>query len=1346
MRNNAVEAGARIGESLELLNERRIFSVPKALRKKVFYFSIYSALCFFLIESFNVHAQQTYTSQFSPQMSGQFAPGQPGSSSGNYLKNSAAFRQEIMKMEINVTREGQTLPITQVPRVQRGDIIRMHLLEESTGGIKPHESMWNWTFLVAFINPNRKSTARIESKESGGQDKDAAGGTVSEEIQFRKTGWYKEYAFKVPFDSQPVFFLYPRPKYRSQILKLVGKKYEEVRQLGEKTIELANAYSRINSFLGELQSVLYRTQSSYYGSFVTYPKPPNGTNNNGSYNPYNPYNPYGTGSGTYNPYPSTGTYNPYNPYGSTTGNANNPNQRPLDPVFNYNAFFEQTIERLAASFNLTLPNCWQSFNGGYNYFGTPGGYGSSYGGGFNSGYSGGYSSGSYGGLYGGTSGGGGNGVNSFGHAVSSEFIGRAQCVAKGIRLEDFDFSVGRMLQQGGLFALTQLRDKYPHLAYYINIAAIAIEFIVRVFQKYPMKIMPTLIQTSDGNSFGATTNNGTNGGSNNGSYNSGNPYGGNSSGYNGGSYSATASNSYGSPNSSFTPAGNNFPNSATSGNSGNSVNFTPVKISVYAETQPTDADTVSAYPIIVHRWQSEPDPEVISLNPPVPSEPCLHAGINILKSTDISKDDSQDTFTRDFKLTVSSENGFTKTFPLKKNLGAGGWELNLTNEDLNSFPKVNMTLEAEVTGTRGFSEVKSPKFALPLNTGNNWQIKPEAAKAFAVGGKRLLTLQNNAGTCRCLQAVIYKPSFGGQFVFEVNAKNPNSQLQFSLDGREVSFEIDATNFQPGQGTLEIKTYDDNQPSAGNPSPTGMNAYGQTATQPNGQNNQFNQSSQNNPNGSYGQNNQNNQSGQSNILGIKLYPLPPNVTGVKMARGDNQATITGERLEQIQYVKINGKRALIVGNLPQARTGSASNMVNGGQTSNNQTSGGMMGGGSMGNNSAASNPAGGMMSSVPSVMPTINPNQMVSANPSAIVSAFSPIGAGERLAIFEDPNAVLTDNVIALELGLEDDRSFPFPNTFAPGPSRPAIASVNHEIEGVAVGSNGQSNNQQPVSSGAINQIAKRKQTPSSQFSTLSSKDVFSVETREIAVDVQNTRTDYDFKPENLTIETRIENGGANTGEMPRTSFEVFDWKSMRLKIVLNEQIAKIIGGRRLQFRLRDKERGDSDWYTVRQTFVRIPKIRSVKCTKEMNGQCELRGTGIDYIGQVSVDGENTWFPGENQILQTQTAADGTTTAMIPHYANKKMLKIRLRDYPQTAGIEAGDCSFVNTVKSAVKSRDGKSNSTKTANPNSKINQSQNTVTNNAQSVLPVSPSKVSPIIKSSKSRVKNSKNNNKKKY
>lgn len=919
----------------------------------------------------------------------QFTANQPPA---NYLKNSAAFRQEIMRMQITVARAGKLpMSITDVPRVEKDDVIKVRLLDEPVGGIKPDQSYWDWTFLVAFVNPSRNIKEGQEKQKS-----------VSEEIQFRKSGWYKEYSFVVPYDSQPVFFLYPKPKYRSKILKLINKKYAEVQKLGDKTIEIAGAYAQIDSFLNELQGVLVQTQMSRYGSFVTYP---DSIANGGYYN----------------------------------GN----NNQLSSPVYNYNALVGQAVERLAQSFNIRLPSCWQTTNGNL--------------------YSGNYN------LY--------SNQTSFGYAVTQDLIGRAQCVAKNVRIEDFDFSISRMLKEGGIFAATQLRDKYPQIAYWINIAAAALDFIVKVFQKSPLQIVPTIVSTA------------------------------------------------------AMPINNNVPSNPALQNN-------QVKISLFAESQPTDQGFVSAYPVVVQKWQSDADPEIIELASPVLLESCLRAGTNILKNASLKEDPVADTFTKDFKFVVSSSNNFKREFSLKKNIGMGGWELNLSPDDINQISKINTDLEMEISGTRGFNEIKSPKFLLPISSagGNGWQIKAESQKTFAVGGKRKVTLQNPVGGCRCLQSITFKPASGASFVFDANSKG--GALEFSSDNKEVSFEIDATGFQPGQGQIELRTY-------GNQSPI--------------------------------------------TLLVKLYPLPPGITDFKMAKGDNQAIVTGERLEQIQYIKINGKRAKTLPNQNQI---------------NNQ----------------------------------IN---------------------NQKTFVFEDANARQTDGTVLLEIGLEDDRSYQYPKTFTASPARPLIAANEAgEIEGTVISSNS-----------AIKDKAGSAQLDLSKY------PVIPVDAAGLSVTVQNKLTDYDFKQENLSVETRIEKSQSGDANSPKAAFEVLDSNTLKINFTLNEQIRKFLGGRRLQFRIRDKERGDSDWYTIKQTFVRVPQIESVKCTGEMNGQCKLTGQGIDYISQVSVDGGKNWFPENNASLQTQPSADGKTQALIPLLTDKNLLQIKLRDFPKTVGMQIRNFSF-----------------------------------------------------------------------
>lgn len=139
----------------------------------------------------------------------------------------------------------------------------------------------------------------------------------------------------------------------------------------------------------------------------------------------------------------------------------------------------------------------------------------------------------------------------------------------------------------------------------------------------------------------------------------------------------------------------------------------------------------------------------------------------------------------------------------------------------------------------------------------------------------------------------------------------------------------------------------------------------------------------------------------------------------------------------------------------------------------------------------------------------------------------------------------------------------------------------------------------------------------------------------------------------------------------------------------------------MQFRIKDKERGDSDWYDIKQTFVRIPQIESVKCTTEMNNQCELRGEGLDYIAQVSVDGGRSWSPQNGAALQVEPTEAGNLKMMIPFLINAKFLQIKLRDFPQTEGLPVTNFTYANSVKKI------KDEIKKAQNPNQPINANGN---------------------------------------
>lgn len=871
----------------------------------------------------------------------------------NNFSRRNAFQQEIARLEITVERAGETpLPMSLVPRVQANDVLKIRMLDEPINGIRPDESFWDWTLVVAFINPSRN-----ENEEE----------SVSREINFKRDGWYREHSFKVPYDSQPVFFLYPKSKYRNKIQKLINKDFNEIKKIGEKTLEIAGAYAQIGNFLNELQGIINR-------------------------------NPYGGGY-----------------YGGYNSGTNSPFGRGLNK--------EQLVERLAQSFNITLPNCWESGGGG--------GSGSFYG--------------------------------------SNDFISRAQCVSKNVRLEDFDFSVGRMLQQGGLLAATQLVQKYPQLAYWINVAAAAADLIIKIMKKTALKIVPAIAQVREDYQ---------------------NNY-----------------NSYG---------GYNEPGGQTS-------ILPPQTISLFAETPPTDAGYVSAFPVVLHKWQSEADPEVIKLPVPTLLESCLHTGQNILKNSDLSYDWLRDPFARDFRLVMSSENGFSREFRLTKNMGMSGWMLTLNPPDVQAFPKVKMAVESKIVATRGFNRIESEKFAIPISGGGQWAVAQESLEEFSVGGKRRVVIKNTMGSCFCLQTVTYKPSFGGEFVFAANSdSNP---LKFNEDGSEAWFEIDTTNFQAGEGTMEFREYGNEQ--------------------------------------------------QPQNIQVNLYNLAPEITKLAVHRGDNKVTIEGSRIEQITMLNIDGKIAQPEENQGNGDSGQQQQQIN------------------------------------------------------------------SRTFIFQNPSDLILSNTVSLEMQLEGGRSYKYPKSFPVLPAKPAIETDEQkQIEAVT--------------------FSNAKTDGSSSFD-LKTYPVIPVDTENMTVTVKTTLADYIFKAENINIETHIENGQVGQEVLPQTNFEVLDTLTLRINFAFNNQYQQFLAGRRLQFRIKDRVRGVSDWVTIKQTFVRIPQIESVNCVKE---ECRVIGSGLDYIGQVSADGGSIWQPPP----PLQPTSDGKSSMTIPAVKDKKLLRIKLRDFPNTEGL------------------------------------------------------------------------------
>lgn len=965
-------------------------------------FSVSSNACFLLLLSiiFAVSFSRVSAQEFSQPYNYQYS---------NYMSNSTAFKQEIARLEINVVREGKgQMPISQVPRLEKDDILKVRLLDEAVNGIKPDKSNWQWTLLVAYVNPALNG----DSERS-----------VSEEIQFKKTGWYKEYTFVVPYDNQPIFFLYPKPNYREKILNLVNKNKDEIRKIGEKTIEIASAYAKVGSFLNELQWVLNRSSYGYSGySGSTYA------------------NSYSTTTNGYNSYDPN-----YSTYTTTT------------KTFNKQLFMEQSIERLARSFNIQMPGCWQGggYYGGYNGYNSGGGYN-------NTGYNtGGYNN--YGSGY-------------YGNMMGNDLVSRVQCLAKSVRLEDLDFSIGKMLQQGGILLAQQLSQQYPQIAHWINIAAVAIDFILKVTQKTPLKLVPTVITSSTGQDSIANAPPPS-------------PY----------------SNSF-APGASPVISQNND----------------SAKISLFAEVSPMNESFVTAYPIVVHKWQANPDPAVIKLPTPVLMDSCLHIGANVLASTDVVNDWMSDSFTKDFKLIISSENGFRKVLPLKKNVGFNGWELFLTKEDLDSFPKIDMPLNSVVVGKRGFNEISSLVFALPSPVTGSWEITPESQNQFAVGGRRTITLRNSMNNCRCLQTVIYKPSFGGQFVFEAN--NKTNPLRFSDDAREVSFDVDATTFQSGDGQLELRQY----------------------------------------------------GGEATALNLKLHPVLPTINEFKVAKGDNKFVIDGNGIEQIRALIINGDRAIL---------------------------------------SAA------------------NPKKLKNTT--------------EKEYVFENPNTQILSSNVSLQLELEDNRVYPYPKKFDVSLARPTIvANKTKEVKGVVV-----TNSQGVYKKIAPEKVKKADSTSQKVKAAPASESLpdFPSGGSEITINLKNALTDYDFKPENISIETRIEDFPNQSFEieLPKANFQVLDWKHIQVSFLITKPFKDILGDGKLQFRIRDKERGDSDWYIVRNSSAGDDEPALTYFLKKSNEDSKSNLETMNAVEKFQVPLEAGLFQPLQEVLQpsAQTTDDKLTASV-----------------------------------------------------------------------------------------------------
>ena len=172
----------------------------------------------------------------------------------------------------------------------------------------------------------------------------------------------------------------------------------------------------------------------------------------------------------------------------------------------------------------------------------------------------------------------------------------------------------------------------------------------------------------------------------------------------------------------------------------------------------------------------------------------------ILRNLDLRLEWLADTFTKDFKLVLSDKNGWKKEFELNKNLGLNAWEVELSKEDLALLPKTSVPFDAKITGRRGFTDVQSESFLVPVSNGAMWEskIKPLSEN------KKLVTLHKISGDCNCEQIIIFKPAVGQQVVLPMVKEN--SFLKFSDDGKTISFEIDSANPQSIGDNIQMQLF------------------------------------------------------------------------------------------------------------------------------------------------------------------------------------------------------------------------------------------------------------------------------------------------------------------------------------------------------------------------------------------------------------------------------------------------------------------------------------------------------------------------------------------------------------
>lgn len=212
---------------------------------------VYFLWVFVIISAISVHAQiqQQYPQQ--PIYNQQYDP--YGQQQDENYSAKSPFKLEIAKLEATVYRPGEEpIPLSQIPRLNQGDVLKVKISNEPVNGIMPHQSNWDWTLAVAFINPSRNNA----SEE-----------TLSQEIRLREKGWYNDSFFTVkrltgdPRCSQNIVYksattapiIFPITK-ESSFLKFTEDK-SEVSFAVETSAQSSTDSIQVQLFGGEMLSV-----------------------------------------------------------------------------------------------------------------------------------------------------------------------------------------------------------------------------------------------------------------------------------------------------------------------------------------------------------------------------------------------------------------------------------------------------------------------------------------------------------------------------------------------------------------------------------------------------------------------------------------------------------------------------------------------------------------------------------------------------------------------------------------------------------------------------------------------------------------------------------------------------------------------------------------------------------------------------------------------------------------------------------------------------------------------------------------------------------------------------------